>query len=178
MYGAIRNGDESAFTLYYENTVDRLVNHTKTVTQDLEEAQNIAHDTFVKLWQQKESIENLDGFLFTTAINAALNVYKKKKVHAKYYSEQMFLQNGEELAADAAMLVKEIERQVEEVIRNMPPQRRKVFELSRNEGLSYNEIAERMNLSYNTVRNYMVLALDSIRSIITTCFIVFFHNLR
>ncbi len=172
LFDAIRNGNEVSFAQYYEASIDNLVYHIYAVTQDLEEARNIAHDTFIKLWQQREEIEKFDGFLFTTATNAALDTRKKKRVQTKYNNEQLFVQDVADHSADARIVAFETESRIIEVIRNMPPQRRKVFELSREKGLTYNEIAEDMNLSYNTVRNYMASALEEIRSVLLMLLII------
>jgi RNA polymerase sigma-70 factor (ECF subfamily) len=53
-----------------------------------------------------------------------------------------------------------------EAIEQLPPQRKRVFLLSRQEGLSHNEIAERMNLSPKTVNNHLVEALRFIKTYI------------
>lgn len=166
LFEGIRNGDEVSFAHYYENSIDRLIYHIQAVTRDMEEARNIAQDTFVKLWQQREEIKQFDGFLFTTATNAALNALKKKQVQSRYSNEQQYLQDAADHSADARIVAKETELRIRQAILNMSPQRRKVFELSRENNLTYNEIAERMGLSYNTVKNYMSAALEEIRSAI------------
>ncbi len=166
LFEAIKSGDEASFAQYYEETIDRLIYHVQAVTQDMEDARNIAHDSFVKLWQQREGIEQIDGFLFTAATNAALNARKKKIVQSKYNNEQQYLQEVTDHSADARILALETELRIKQTIRNMPTRRRQVFELSREDNLTYNEIAERMELSYNTVKNYMATALEEIRSAI------------
>ena len=66
--------------------------------------------------------------------------------------------------ADEGLITAETSLLLEEVIRNMPDQRRRVFELSRKEGLSYNEIAREMGISLNTVRTHMTFALKELRA--------------
>jgi len=165
---AIRKGDETVFSKYYEDTARGVVARVYRVTRDYEEAWNIVQDTFAKLWQQRESLDpgrSLGGFVSVMAVNAAINARNRKNLHAKYHAEQLFLQDEKDRdTADTLLLLEETERLIEEIIRNMSPQRRMVFELHRKEGLSYNEIAERMNLSHETVKYYMKLALQEVRS--------------
>jgi RNA polymerase sigma-70 factor (ECF subfamily) len=176
---AIRLGDQAAFAEYYESSVDRLVRAVMHITGDEEEARNIAQDSYVKLWQQRDAIEHLDGFLFTTASNAAFDALKRRASRTRYQNEQMFLQSGGyDIPADAGMLTMEIERLIESAIERMPPQRRRIFEMNREEGLTYTEIARRMNLSYNTVRNHMALALSDIRSVVTMLALAYFTFFR
>ncbi|MDR2894142.1 MAG: RNA polymerase sigma-70 factor [Alistipes sp.] len=173
---AIRDGDEAAFSRYYESSFDRLVTLVRRAVGDEEEARNIAQNTLIKLWQQRQRIDpaqSLDGFVSTMAWNASLDFLKKKRVRARYHDEQLYLQNGEDPAADATLLVRETARRIENAVSAMPPQRRMVWELSRNENLTYNEIADRMDISYNAVRNYIAAALKHIRSSLSTILLIF-----
>jgi RNA polymerase sigma-70 factor (ECF subfamily) len=175
LYEAVRGGDEVAFAHYYENSYDRLVMLVRRIVKDEEEAKNIVSDTFARLWQLREHIDHvelLDGFVSTSATNSALDFLRKTSVRARYRNEQLYLRDGEEFAADAGMLASEVEMLAKEAIAKMPAQRRRVYELSRDENLTYNEIAERLGISYNTVMFHMKAALQDIRSVITTCLLL------
>ncbi len=175
LYESIRNGDEVAFSRYYEVTTPWLVPLIRRITKDVEEAWNIAQDTFAKLWQQREQIDpsrSLDGFVSKMANNAALNLMKRKQYHHEYSGEQIFLQNIEDMPADAPILASEMWLLIEHAIRSMPPQRRAVYELSREKNMSYNEIAERMNISAETVKMHVKLALKGIRDAIPVFFLI------
>lgn len=179
LYTAVRNGDAAAFSHYYEITMPWLVPYIRRITKDLEEAHNITHDTFAKLWQQREQIDpaqSLDGFVSKIAANAALDFARKRQSHNKYYGEQIFTQTAEDHAADTGMLADEIELLIGYAIQNMPPQRRRVFEMSREKNMTYDEIAAELGLSRNTVRNHMALALESIRAVLAMT-VLFFTSL-
>ncbi len=166
LYEAIREGDQYAFSRYYETSLDRLVTLVIRITKDSEEARNIAQDTLIKLWEQREQIDptqSVDGFVSRTAWNSALNYLKRQRVHNRYCNEQLLVSNEEDLCADEKLVTRETVQRIEAVICNLPPQRRKVFELSRNDGLSRNEIADRLDISPSTVKNHLTLALDEIR---------------
>ena len=175
---AIRNGDESAFAEHYTGFVDPLVNFLKKFLGDTEEAKEVAQDVFVKLWEYRDRIDPnkpLGGLMFTFAKNMALNALKKRHTHSKYYGEQLSSQTEVGLATDEYVISRETELLIRQVVAHMPPQRRKVFMLSRDEGLSHGEIAERMNISTDTVKSHIRLALKSVREIVT--YIVIFHHL-
>jgi RNA polymerase sigma-70 factor (ECF subfamily) len=162
---AIR-GDEVAFAEYYERHVGSLVRYVENISGDFEDARDIVQETFIKLWEMRENIERPDGFAFTSANRAALDRLRRNRSRSRYVDERLYLNEMEELPTDEYIISAETARLIDGAIRQMPLQRRKVFELSRNENLTYGEIAERMSLSYNTVSNYMKLALQEIRSIL------------
>jgi RNA polymerase sigma-70 factor (ECF subfamily) len=170
LYEAIRGGDEYAFAHYYETSLDRLVALVTRITNDSEEARNIAQDTFVKLWQQREHIDpkqSLDGFVSRMAWNAALDFLKRKHAHARFHDEQLHTQNNEAISGEDRLVVIETARRIKQVVENMPPQRRRVFELSREEHLTYDQIAERLNISYNAVLFHMKAALKDVRVVLS-----------
>ncbi len=179
LYEAIREGDQYAFSRYYETSLDRLVTLVTRITKDSEEARNIAQDTFIKLWQQRGQIDpaqSLDGFVSTVAWNAALDFLKRKQAHAKFHHEQMFTQSAEDISGEEELIATETGRRIENIVHNMPPQRRRVFEMSRVEHLTYNQIAERMMISHGTVHRHMKLALQELRYILSVLlFLLFLH---
>ena len=163
---AIRNSDETAFAEYYTGFVDSLVNFLVKIVGNTGEAGEIAQEVFIKLWENREMIDPekaLDGFVYTIARNMAFNVIKKRQVHSRYQDEQFFAPKDPELAADEELVSRETELFIRAVIYRMPPQRRTAFEMSRNEGLTYEEIAGRMNLSIDTIKTHIKLALKDIR---------------
>ncbi len=163
---AIRGGDKEAFRRYYEKTLLYLVAKIQKMTGDRDEAWDIAQDTFVKLWEGRERIDpdkSPDGFVVAMATNAAHDAARKRLVAARYRDEQAFSETDEEPAADARIIRRETERNIDAIIAAMPPQRRKVYLLSREEGLTYNEIAERLNISSATVNRHISMALKELR---------------
>lgn len=171
LFEAISNGDEAAFAEYYTGFVDSLVRFLTKIVGNVEEAKEIAQDVFVKLWESRGKVDpdkQLDGFVYTTAKNMALNVIRKRQVHFKYHKERMSSAENADLSADEEIISRETEILIRHVINNMPPQRRKAFEMSRYEGLSYEEIAREMGLSVDTVKTHIRLALKDIREAVAT----------
>jgi RNA polymerase sigma-70 factor (ECF subfamily) len=177
LYTAVQNGDEEAFRHFYEGRLLYLVGKIEKLTNNRNEAWDIAQDTFVKLWEQRGLIDperSLDAFLVAIATNAAYNANKKKQVHARYsHDEQLLLQDTENQSADSKVLAHELQQKIDAIVEAMPPQRREVYLLSREEGLTYKEIAERMNLSYGTINKHMSLALEELRGVLSALFVLF-----
>ncbi len=170
LFAAIRDGDQAAFEVYYNEKILYLVSIIGKMTGDRDEAWDIAQNTFVKLWtmrQQLDPIRSLDSLLDQMGINAAHNAWKKRQVVERYRDEQKKTLNGEERPADTDLITREVQRKIDAIIDNMPTQRRRVYLLSREEGLTYKEIAQRMGISPGTVHRHMSIALEELRDIMS-----------
>lgn len=180
LFEAIRNGDESAFTLYYHSFVDSLVAFLIKLLGNEEEAKEIVQEVFIKLWEKRETIDpekKLDSFIYTTAKNMAFNTIRKRQIHSKYVDEQSFIGADPGRGADDNIISKETELLFNLVMNSMPSQRRKVFTLSRNEGLTYEQIAQEMGISLDTVKSHMKLALRDIRDAVLVYVAIFFMKM-
>jgi RNA polymerase sigma-70 factor (ECF subfamily) len=169
-YAAIRGGDEAAFRRFYEERLVYLVGKIQKLTNDRDEAWDIVQDTFVRLWEERERIDPdkpLDGFVAAMATHAAYDAHRKKQIHARYHREQQFVQTEEDHHADAKMIERETRRKIDAIIEAMPPQRRTVYRLSREENLSYREIADRLGITPGTVHRHMSIALEELRSMLS-----------
>jgi RNA polymerase sigma-70 factor (ECF subfamily) len=174
---AIRSGDEGAFSSFYMGYADSLINFLARITGSMDDAREVTQEAFATLWERRESLDphtSLYGFVYGMARNMAFRMLRTRTVEAAKAGEQQA--EPEEFAefADQGIITLETSLLLEEVIRNMPPQRRRVFELSRKEGLSYNEIAKEMGISLNTVRTHMTFALKELRAALANVILWYF----
>lgn len=179
LFEALRNGDEVAFTSYYISFVDPLVDFLTKLLGNEDEAKETVQEVFIKLWENRGSIDpdkKLDSFVYTTARNMAFNIIRKRQVHSKYVDEQFFKGADLGLGADDNLITRETEILLDLVINSMPSQRRKVFTLSRKEGMTYEEIAQELGISLDTVKTHMKLALKDIRGAILVYLAFYFIN--
>jgi RNA polymerase sigma-70 factor (family 1) len=129
-------------------------------------AEELVLDLLFSIWQKRhEPIMQgeIAPYLFRCMRNAVLKYLRKNippTLSFQNLSEDSFV---EEKRADYNLIVAENQKIYESSLSDLSPQRREVFRLSREENLSYAEIAIEMNLSVNTVENYMVAALKSLR---------------
>lgn len=168
----ISRGDEQAFNELYEQYWPRVYTYLESIVKSPEASEEMVVDIFVKLWAGREwleQIQNIGGFLRTAARNKALDFLKttarKKKMMQAYYTDMLL---AARTASDHRLLEVESARIWQEAVARLSPNRQKVFLMHREEGLSYNEIAERMNISPGTVKKTMSIALDSIRDFLRT----------
>jgi RNA polymerase sigma-70 factor (family 1) len=150
--------DERAFNTLFDRYFKRLYNFGYGLIPDEDVAKEIAMDVMMRLWQKKGDLvleSELLPYLFRSIKNAVYNYWRKAKIIT--HSLEVFedsLQNSVP-SADSNLEFKELEKQYADFLNEMPEQRRKIFHLSRNENLTYAEIADQLNLSVHTVRNQM-----------------------
>jgi RNA polymerase sigma-70 factor (ECF subfamily) len=167
---AIKHGNEKAFEYFY--TAEYL-NLKYFVTRYIKEPQiveDIVQDSFLIIWESREKIDtelNLKSFLFTIARNKAINLLRKREYNLKdklEKAENRFLidtLNDEQMSSSIDAL--DMERTIINTYEILPQKIRKIFILSRKEGLSYKEISVKLGISEKIVEHNISSALKIFR---------------
>lgn len=144
-----------------------LYSYVMRLVKDKEESVDIVQDTFASLWQQREqlaAVKSLKGYLYAITHHKALHFIKSSIRHrhyldamASYYPESKQLLEEE---LDAHELATFIDAEIEK----LPPRMREIFLLSREERLSYKEIADRLSIAENTVRKQISFSIRHLRT--------------
>jgi RNA polymerase sigma-70 factor (ECF subfamily) len=163
----LKLGDEQAFELLFRMYFVRLCAFANKFLNDPEEAREIVQNVFVKIWEGRDEIDpedSLKSYLFKIAQNLSLNKLRRKKVESRYNElyKLVYIEH-QEFSAHESLLARELEEHIAQSIVKLPSECRKVFELSRIEGLKYREIADTLNISIKTVEAQMSKALRSLR---------------
>ncbi|PHZ84421.1 RNA polymerase sigma factor [Paremcibacter congregatus] len=133
--------------------------------QSREDAEDILHETFVRLQNIKEieAIEYPRAFIFTIANNLATDNIRRKTIrgvkNASYAEEQIEQKNSTGLNPEESYLRKQYLQMLSEVIIDLPPKCRQAFILRKFHNLSYKEIALEMSISVKTVEKHLAKAL-------------------
>jgi len=163
----IRLGDEQAFELFFRKFNIRLCAFANKFLANPEEAQEVVQDMFLKIWEERHEIDpddSLKSYVFKIVQNLCINRLRRKKVESKYAEiYKLVYLNHQEFSAHESLLARELETKIVHTIHKLPTECRKVFELSRSEGLRYKEIAETLHISVKTVEAQMSKALRSLR---------------
>ena len=163
----IKAGDEKAFELLFYKYYVRLCGFANRFLDDPENSREVVQETFVKIWEGRENIdpeESLKSYLFTITKNTALNRLRRKKVESKFIGiyKLVYIENDEYFDYDSIQ-IQELEKSITDAISTIPTKSKRVFELSRIEGLTYGEIAETLKISVKTVETQMSRALQILR---------------
>ena len=166
----VAEGNEKAFRRIFDHYWHNIYAVALTLTKSAVVSEEIVQDVFLKIWLKRgelASIIKFDAYLFIIARNHIYNELRKKTL------EQPFRDNLEEYFADSGLpeqelLMKETKELVHNAVQQLPGQKRTVFELSRNAGLDYTNIAEKLGISKLTVKSHMTKALQYIRHYLQT----------
>ncbi|MDR2918420.1 MAG: RNA polymerase sigma-70 factor [Tannerella sp.] len=172
------NGDHQAFEDVFIAYYGRIKNFINGLLKSEDDAEELTQEIFVKLWINRETIDpgrSFHSFLFTVARNITFNFIKHKLV-CENYAADFDYEYSEYESPDEILYAKEISLLIEMAVSRMPAQRQRIYRMSRNEGLSNDEIALSLNISKKTVENQLSLALRELRNIVVGFFFMMFFN--
>ena len=163
----ISHGDEKAFTEIFYAHHQELGAYILKLTKSNIHAEEIVQDVFVKIWSGREGLSEIDSFtnyLFIITRNKTYRFLKEKAV--AHTRQQRYEQQYQEECCfqDETSTEEDFSRMIDELIVKLPPQQRKVYELSKINHLKYSEIATLLSISPETVKKHIVAANKFIKN--------------
>lgn len=162
-------GNHKAFAELYDLYAERIYYFALRFVVSKEDAENVTQEVFVKLWETRERIDinlSLNSYLFTIARNTIFNIHRKRVNELAYLEHLGKYLEQNQVRLENEIIFNDIQARLEKLISELPPQRKKVFELSRKQGLSHKEISELLNISEKTIETHIRLALKTLRDAI------------
>jgi RNA polymerase sigma-70 factor (ECF subfamily) len=166
----LANGDHGAFDLLFTRYYPIVKSFLAGFIKDEDQVSDMAQDVFFKIWINREAISQVLSFkayLFRVARNMVYDYYEHNTIKEKYDHKQQ-----EEVGTlysdliEEELYAQELSLLIDISVGKMPPQRRRIFIMSRKEGFSNDEIAEQLKISKRTVENHITQALQDLRKII------------
>ncbi len=162
----IQQGDREAYALFYERHYAAMYLSAYHLLRDDEDARDAVQELFVTMWQHADRIDNqgnIRGYLYTVLRNRILSAMGRSKYFDEYINSYLAFESQSVSTTEEAVLARELEQLLREKISQLPPQMRKVYELSWNDHLSNKEIAQRMCISEGTVKQHKYQAMRILR---------------
>ncbi len=163
--------DDAAFRNIFDRYYTPLTLFAARFITDPDAASDVVQNLFVSLYEKRDSLQisSLKSFLFSSVRNACLNTLKHEKIKRSYESDS--LADASELAPDADAadnLIQQAEAQakIAAALAQLPAQCQRIFALSRFDGLSNQEIADKLCISKRTVETQVSNALKALRRIL------------
>ncbi len=162
----VQLGDIKTFEMTFKQYYQPLVNYSHTILKDMDEAEDIVQQSFVTIWQKQGELQietSLKSYLYRAVYNASLNRIKQQKVRQNYAYEVQAVSTYPTFELGQH---KELETKIEWALTQLPEQCAKVFKMSRQSQLKYQEIANELGISIKTVENHMGKALKLMREML------------
>ncbi len=158
--------NESDFEKLFKSNFKELCFLAQTYLKDLDTSKEIVQESFIALWEKRESIDSeksVLSYLKSTIVNKSLNYLRDNN---KFDREILCFENLIPFSGNSTgdiIIVDELKNKIDEAIRKLPEKSQKIFLLNRFENLKYKDIAKQLNISIKTVEFHMSLALKHMK---------------
>ncbi len=162
----LKDGSKEAFRFLYDEYGPKIHAFVLSYLKNSSDAEELLQEVFLKLWDIRSTLDsskNIKSFLFKICINLIYDFIRRKNIEKAYldYSEkdsQSFSDNTWH-----EVIYNEMVANLQQLVTKMPEQRQRIFRLSKEDGLSNDEIAQQLKLSRRTVENQLYRAVSSLK---------------
>lgn len=172
----IQRDDVGAFSELYDRYHAALWRYARNHMRCTDDAKDIVQDVFTTLWDKRLSIHihtACSSFLYRMTINRVINKVERTKYAEAYMETIKVRYDAGERTTEQQIYERELRRCFEEGVSSLPPRARQVFELSRNEEMTYQEIGDHLHISKNSVKTHLKISLKILRNKLTSLFLFF-----
>ena len=164
----LKADDRKALQKLFHQHYNMVCQAVYRMVPDRAQAEDIGQEVFIKLWEKRHQLNiqsSIGAYLRRMAVNEGISYLRKQK---RYESEELnpSIHGGKDNSLETVMAGKELQQRIHQAVGSLPPKCRMVFQLSRQEELSYREIADKLGISIKTVENQMGKALKTLRQLL------------
>lgn len=168
---AIKAGSKDIFKSLYRAEYSNLVHFVSSYTRNLQDAEDIIQETMLSVWENHETLDpdrNFRSYLYTIARNKSLNYlrdnakrFKDSSIHESEYLINSLALSSSSVEDEINAL--ELQEFIDRIYLSLPEKVMNIFKMSRQEGLTYKEIAEKMGVTPKVVEYHVSIALKAFR---------------
>lgn len=164
------NGDKTAINDLYAEYSPRLYRFAMAYLKSESEVLDIVQEVFVNVWVNRNKLKkdsNLDAYLFTVAKNTIVSVFRKKLSEKDYleYLKNKSISNS--IDTESQFNYNQLSDKLNDLVEQLPPQRKKIYQLSKEQGLANKTIAAELGISIKTVEDHLSKASKFIKKNLT-----------
>ncbi|MCK0114824.1 RNA polymerase sigma factor [Gelidibacter sp. F63206] len=159
-------GNEKTFLTIFNTYRKEVYAYSLSILKSQTYAEEIVQEVFLKIWIKRKDLDMslaLKPYLIVITKNMCLNFLKKAAYDVKMREEVFYQSQKSFNPIYTGIHEKELDDIQKQALDLLPPRRRLIFEMSRNEGKSYKEISQELGISINTVKSQMNKALEALR---------------
>lgn len=166
----LKQGNERAFIKLYEAYKDIIYAYNLKLLKSQANSEEILQDVFMKVWQKRETLDvsrSFKSYLYTIARNKCFDFLEKAANNTKLRETIFYESQKSFVPTDLKLIESDFDQIKKEAYDTLPCKRREIFVLSRENGMTYDEIGEKLGISTSTVKTQMSKALESMRSFLS-----------
>ena len=162
----VATGNREAFTKIYATHLNNLYRYVFLFTKSKEESEEILQDLFIKIWENREKLAEVDSFknyIFRIAKNKMLDNIRHLQTRQRVFAEIKRTKDIAEFTTTDHCVYREYYQVVQQAIEKLPPKRKLIFRLNIENGLSPDEIAHKLSISKSVVQKQTYKASHFVR---------------
>ncbi len=170
-------GSQEAFNEVFRAYYGKVVNFVNSLVKSHNVAEDLSQEVFVNLWNSRHALDevrSLNAYIYTIARNITIDYLRKKRPVCDQIEQNTDFLDGE--MTDERYFAMEKELMIRLAVATFPERRRRIFSMSRFEGMSNADIAEALGITKKTVENQINLSIREIKKIIEVFSILIFFS--
>ena len=167
----LMQGNEKAFSKLFNTYRNDVYGYSISMLKTHVLAEEIVQDVFLNIWQHKDRLNpnlSFKSYVFTITRNLTFNLISKEANNRKLKEEVFYKSQKRYSPIEDKITEADYEIIKNNAVKQLPPKRRIIFEMSRNNGMSHKDISKELNISVSTVKGQMSKALKTIREFLRT----------
>jgi RNA polymerase sigma-70 factor (family 1) len=160
----LKKGDEHAYMRIYDHYAPALLNYAASRLADADDAADLVHDVFLKLWTSRTLVKEVKPYLYALLRNRLIDFVRRNATRTVYANMLQALAGEPEYNMEQELDAKELQRTVNMIIEQLPEKTKKIYKLSRFENMNIYQIAELLGISPQTVKNQLSNANHQLRA--------------
>lgn len=162
----LREGSKEAFRFLFDTYGPKIFAFAISYLKNEDDAEELLQEVFLKLWEVRANLDcskNIKSFLFKICINLIYDFIRKRNITQAYID--YLIQNHTSFDNNTwqEVVYNDMINNLQVLVTQMPEQRQRIFRLSKEEGLTIEEIAQKLNLSHRTVENQLYRAVSFLK---------------
>jgi len=162
----IKRDDKKAFQKLFEKYAPRIYHFSFSYLKNENDAEELVQNVFLKIWDKREFIDtsqNIKAFIFKIAVNTIYDFIRHKNIEHAFQDYARINYKTSDNFTWHSVIFEEMQGTLNNLVTLLPDQQQTIFRLSKQDGLTNDEIAEKLNLSKRTVENHLYRALSFLK---------------
>jgi RNA polymerase sigma-70 factor (ECF subfamily) len=162
----IKRDEKDAFRELFERYAPKIYRFSISYLKNENDSEELVQNVFFKIWEKRgllDTSQNVKAFIFKIAVNSIYDFIRRKNIEHAFEDYARLNYTANENYTWHSVIFEDMKQNLQHLVSQLPEQQQKIFQLSKLEGLTNDEIAQKLNLSKRTVENHLYRALSFLK---------------